>query len=358
MPVYKDKPKTKDGRQWYFIYNYKVDGKYKKYWSKSYSTKTEAQEAEANFRINENIAEYSNNKTIKELLQEYYNYKKDKVKPTTLNSNRKSFKYIADVLGSKKLRNLTFKDVERFKRSMPDKWSIAYKNDYIKHLKALNNYCFRAYSFRNVEIDKLERFKDLEVRQINFFTLDEFNLFIDKVKELNYKALFTTLFYCGLRLGEALALNWNDISDNISITKSLTSKIKGEPYTITSPKNKTSVRKIPIPIPVRKILQEWYNEISKTYGFEKSWFVFKDFSPLKESSITNIKNKACKEAEVKQIRIHDFRHSCASLLINNGAKINLVAEYLGHADIKMTLNTYSHLYDSELNKIVERINNL
>ena len=62
--------------------------------------------------------------------------------------------------------------------------------------------------------------------------------------------------------------------------------------------------------------------------------------------------------EVKQIRIHDFRHSCASLLINNGANIMIVAKYLGHAKIDETLNTYSHLFKNKMDDIVNLMNKL
>ncbi len=70
------------------------------------------------------------------------------------------------------------------------------------------------------------------------------------------------------------------------------------------------------------------------------------------------RDKACKLAKVKTIRIHDFRHSCASLLINNGASITLVAKYLGHSNITTTLNTYTHLFKNELDDMIETINNL
>ena len=70
------------------------------------------------------------------------------------------------------------------------------------------------------------------------------------------------------------------------------------------------------------------------------------------------KNKNCKLAGVKQIRIHDFRHSCASLLINSGATINVVAKYLGHTKIDETLNTYSHLFRNQMNEIINIIDNL
>ena len=55
------------------------------------------------------------------------------------------------------------------------------------------------------------------------------------------------------------------------------------------------------------------------------------------------------------IRIHDFRHSCASLLIDSGANITLVAKYLGHSKIDETLNTYSHMYQNRLENIVQII---
>ena len=60
-------------------------------------------------------------------------------------------------------------------------------------------------------------------------------------------------------------------------------------------------------------------------------------------------------ARFKDIRIHDFRHSCASLLIDSGANITLVAKYLGHTKIDETLNTYSHMYQNRLDTIVSII---
>lgn len=61
---------------------------------------------------------------------------------------------------------------------------------------------------------------------------------------------------------------------------------------------------------------------------------------------------------LRKIRIHDFRHSCASLLINKGASIQLVSKYLGHASIDITLKTYTHLYKSELDNIKVVLDNI
>lgn len=80
--------------------------------------------------------------------------------------------------------------------------------------------------------------------------------------------------------------------------------------------------------------------------------------PVCSNTLTNHKNVNCKLANVKQIRLHDFRHSCASLLVNKGANITVVAKYLGHTKIEETLNTYTHLFNSALNEVVDLINKL
>ena len=56
--------------------------------------------------------------------------------------------------------------------------------------------------------------------------------------------------------------------------------------------------------------------------------------------------------------MHDFRHNCASLLINNGANVTVVAKYLGHANIEQTLNTYSHMFIDRLDEVVEKLNEI
>lgn len=86
--------------------------------------------------------------------------------------------------------------------------------------------------------------------------------------------------------------------------------------------------------------------------------MFRNSIPFKETTIQSKKNYYCKLANVKQIRIHDFRHSCASLLINQGASISLVSKFLGHTNITITLNTYTPMFKSELNDITNLLNKL
>ena len=88
-----------------------------------------------------------------------------------------------------------------------------------------------------------------------------------------------------------------------------------------------------------------------------SWW----FLMLKTISNPNIylgRTKLATLAGLRVIRIHDFRHSWASLLINNGANVTLVAKYLGHTKIEETLNTYSHMFSTALDSVVSVIDSL
>ncbi len=79
--------------------------------------------------------------------------------------------------------------------------------------------------------------------------------------------------------------------------------------------------------------------------------MFGNIDPLAATTLLDRKTKNAFMARIKDIRIHDFRHSCASLLIDSGANITLVAKYLGHSKIDETLNTYSHMYQNRLDTI-------
>ena len=94
------------------------------------------------------------------------------------------------------------------------------------------------------------------------------------------------------------------------------------------------------------------------FWFNDSYFVIGDIAPQISSTITARKNRNCEIAGVKQIRIHDFRHSCAFLLIYKGANIITVSKFLGHTKIEETLNTYSHMFSTALDSVVSVIDSL
>lgn len=195
---------------------------------------------------------------------------------------------------------------------------------------------------------------------MDFYTLDEFKQFISYAPDLISKCLFETLYYCGLRRGEARVLNWADInfaSKTLRVNKNCITigSESSNYYEITTPKTKSSTRTIPIPDILLRDLQELFNKQQMFKGFKRRWFVFGSDTPIKNTTMRSKKNKISELAGLRPIRLHDFRHSCASLLINEGVNIQVVARYLGYTKIEETLKTYAHLFISTLDEIVDVI---
>lgn len=352
MPVYKRKIKNKVK---YFAQVNFVDlnGSYKAKNSKYFDTKREAEVEE--IRLKANFTEVKQQSlTLDDIFESYFLHQKSAIKESTLSKYRPLYEHISKLLGDKKIDKLTKQEINLFKDDISNEnLSTIYKNRILKFLKTLNKYAYHNHDVSNKLIENLSVFKNTESKEMNFFTEDEFNIFIDHIQDIKYKSFFLVLYKLGLRLGEANALTWSDIKeDKIIINKSLTTKLKGLDYKISTPKTKSSIRVLPIPQEVKDALNTLKTHYMEFVNFSESWFVFGGITPLKDTTITVQKDKAIKESKLKHIRIHDFRHSCASYYINKGASILLVSKLLGHASTKITLDTYSHLYPSELEQLI------
>ena len=161
-----------------------------------------------------------------------------------------------------------------------------------------------------------------------------------------------TLFNTGMRLGEALALTWNDFSNSqLTITKSCTKKTEKGAYEIKMPKSISSIRTVSIDNTLNQYLLEYKSKVEKEKDFSPNMFMFGGVRPYPESCVSQRKNSAIRRSGVKKIRIHDFRHSHASILINNGMNIIAVSKRLGHSDINITLKVYAHLLEEKNEEI-------
>ena len=189
-----------------------------------------------------------------------------------------------------------------------------------------------------------------------FFTYEEFKQFLSVKTDIKWIGIFEILYYCGLRRGELRGLQWKDINfknRTLSISKQINDRcgsVKNWQFSVL--KTKSSIRILKIPQVLTYDPKMIKKEAEKIPGFNDNFFVAGDMLPICSNTLTNNKNVNCKLANVKQIRLHDFRHSCASLLINNGANVTLVAKYLGHTKIEETLNTYSHMFSTALDSVV------
>lgn len=365
MAVYKSKKLTKDGRQYFFRIKYKdIFGVSHDYTSQKFKSKPEAVNEEAKYRIK--ISEQKTNTsniTIDEIFNEYIEEKKKAVKKQTILKDITLYNYL-DVIKNKKINQIDLKIYRMFNNYINNlNLSVVYKNKILGLFKRIIMYSNKYYNTSDSILKFVESFKEVnEIRkEMDFFTYEEYKQFDSVIDNFDYHVFFEVLYYLGLRQGECCALTWKDIDfkkETLTINKTLTTKIKGEKWTVSSPKTKNSNRTLPLTKKLLDDLKIMYNNAKQYTDFRYDWFVFGNSDPFKETTIQKKKNDYCKEAKVKQIRIHDFRHSCASLLINKGATISLVSKYLGHSKISTTLNTYTHLYKSELEDMTKILNNL
>lgn len=364
MPVYKDTP-TKDGREWCFRIKYKdIFGVTKFYKSKRYKLKKEAEHEEALFRISLGKQNTSNiSLTFQNIFDEYMLKHIKEIKPQTAVKIKNQFKQLS-YIHKTKINDFDLAKYDLVRKEIEKKnFSVGYSNKLLGLLKRLIIYSNKYHNTNDRILKFFESFKSVNEfeKEMKFFTYEEYQQFNSVIDDSEYKVFFSILYFMGLRQGEAQALTWNDINfirNELSIKKTLTTKIKGEMYTISTPKTKNSRRTLPMPEIVSDGLKTLYNEYKKYKDFSKNWFVFGGSIPFKENNICNHKNAYCKLADVQQIRVHDFRHSCATLLINNGASITLVSKYLGHGKISTTLNIYGHFYESELLNITQKIDKI
>ena len=202
---------------------------------------------------------------------------------------------------------------------------------------------------------------------ISFWSVEEFNEFRKLITEdeISYDLFFTIAFFTGMRMGEILALNWYDvnlITSTIHVTK--TAYFVNNVNHINSTKTRAGTRLITINNKLTAMLRDWK---------EKQLDLLKEFTTDTESlqiiqstpiAITkNMVDKKFKQIlsrnnNLKKIRIHDLRHSHASLLINQGEDYLVVKERLGHASITTTIDTYSHLYPSKQKDLANKLDDI
>ena len=194
----------------------------------------------------------------------------------------------------------------------------------------------------------------------DFWTIEEFQKFIstfDKsdLYSLMYFSTFWFFFMTGVRTSELQGIEWNKIDweyGTVLIDKSVYYKSQKEWY-LTEPKTQSSIRLIYLDYDTLNILKEWRKAQSQIGNFR---FVFTvSDSPLIKSTLKRVLQRHSDYAGVKSIRIHDLRHSHASFMLYLGMNDLEMQNRLGHADIKTTLGTYSHLRPTAMKGVAERM---
>ena len=208
----------------------------------------------------------------------------------------------------------------------------------------------------------------VEKHRMDFWTPSEFKAFSNLIKEDEhvFKIFFQTLYFTGMRVGEALALTWDDIdlyTKQLRVHKTL-SIIRGN-IVITSPKTKHSNRLININTRLFEELMRWketQQTIFNSYLIEQysdtQIFQFQPRISNKDMFHKKLKLICERSDEVKRIRLHDFRHSHVALLIDNKEDPLIIKERLGHASITTTMDVYGHLFPNKQKDTADRLDEL
>ena len=197
--------------------------------------------------------------------------------------------------------------------------------------------------------------------KVDFWTLEEFQ----KVISLLYKGdyyehylfiSFWLLFMTGMRIGEAAALQWDDIDFEtglLSITKTLYYKSMTE-YKFVEPKTQASKRTIVIDEDTIKELKEW-KEVQQKVLKDCNFVISYSGIPTSKHTLPRALEKLAGLAGVHRIKIHALRHSHASLLISMGENPLIIKDRLGHEKIQTTLGTYGHLYPNSNFEVAKKL---
>ena len=314
MPAYKYT--LKNGKTMWYANFYYTDwtGEKKHICKRGFSTQREAKEYERTFMDQQNA---TSDILFSSLVTNYLEDMEHRLKPTTMENKR----FIIDT-------NL---------KTVNNQMS-AIMNYAVSHYHLALNPCKAAGSMGKSNADEM-----------NIWTQAEYEKFSKAISKSSMKLAFDILFYTGMRSGELLALTPADIlpSKRIDINKNY-AKVKGKEIFL-EPKTPKSKRCISIPDFLYDDIQEY---ISKLYGIEKGDRIFY----FQKTALEKEMKRVSERVGLKPIRVHDLRHSHASMLIELGFSALEIADRLGHESVKTTLDTYSHLYPDKDQKLADRLN--
>lgn len=342
MPIYKDEAR----KTWYFKVRYKdMYGRNKQKMQRGFKKRSEAIQAEADF-ISSIKDAFTDDITVDELFEHNITYKQYKV--TTVRRRTNEYKkHIQPLFGQMKVKNINTQQIVGFKVMLENHFkSTNSARTVFSNFKVLINHAAKFYGLKidpTLAVDPIKRTRP----KINFIKRTLFEETVSNLDIHHYKELTRLMFYTGLRVGEAIALTWNDIDiegKQLHVNKTLDVHTRVEGVT----KTEGSVGYVPFPPFIADMLSDIKKESTeKYYGFKDDYYVFGGPAPYHYSHY-HLKFKAV----FPDLRIHDLRHSYAAYLINKSVDIYLVKELMRHDDIKQTANTYGHLYTERKQEIM------
>lgn len=375
MPIYKVNGKKKDGLQKYQVkINYTDQhGARKQIMRTAYGMQAARDlehELTESALTTPDMSVETTSMTVGELYEDYLKHISHEIRESSVVKKNCMFNgHILPYLKDVSIDGLTIQLLQDWKSYVySKKLSLNSMKNIYKDFNAVLNYAVKMEYISINPLVKVGGFKDAYryKPEMDFYTPEEFQIYKYALLEraimsdnYDYYVFFCIAYYTGARKGEIHALTWNDYDGkNIFIKKSISQKIRGKDV-LTPPKNKSSIRTISVPIPLQEMINEHkIRQQALIPDWKDDGYICGYYRPLRDTGIDNENRATAKRAGLKRIRIHDFRHSHASVLINGNISPLEVSHRLGHSSTEQTLATYSHLFPSESEKSLNLLNKI
>ena len=347
MPCYYDDQR----KSWYTkFYDEDYTGKRKQKLKRGFKRKGDAQAFEREFLLN---MANSPDITFKTLRDAYIEHCTPRLKQSTIQQKQYVINCdIAPYFDNKPINQITPLEVAKWQAAIQSKGLkpttlrninaqlIAIMNFAVKYKGLPKNPCIEP-------MGSATRAQD----NINFWTLAEYNNFIKHVDDIQYRIFYEMLYYTGMRKGELMALTLQDIDfSNLTVRINKTLYYKTKNKRSTPPKTANSNRTVSIPENVAADLLEYTKRV---YDIDMGYELFF----LSVHDIENYKDKVCRQHGIRNIRVHDLRHSHVSLLVDMGVDMFLIADRIGD-NVATVQRTYAHLYPNKRASVAEKLNKL
>jgi len=348
VPVYKNEKRG----TWYASFWYKDwDGTRRKKKKEGFKTKREAQEFEREFLKKQGGG---TDMSFASLVELYIADCSTRLRPTTVESKQWIFdSKLLPFFGPVAVRDITPTMIRSWQNELlaaPADYAATYLKTINNQLSAVLNYAVRFYGLPSNPMHQCGGIGKRTASEMQFWTRDEFHRFVEAIKNKPASQLaFELLFWTGMRSGELMALTLEDVDFEhscISINKTV-AQVNGRTI-VSPPKTPKSKRVVTVPRFLLALIQDYIDRLVDYEPSDRIFYFTKHF-------LSYEMDRGCAASGVKRIRVHDLRHSHASLLIEMGYSPQLVAERLGHENIQTTLQTYSHLYPNKQEEVSSRL---
>ncbi|MCX4423246.1 tyrosine recombinase XerC [Streptomyces mirabilis] len=259
--------------------------------------------------------------------------------------------YLVPLLGSRRLESLTTANVRQMVSKVTEQASAATAKEAHRVLRtALTAACRDELISRNVV--QLVPAPRVEPRELHPWSLDETLTFLEAARTDPLYPAFVLAVALGLRRGEILGLQWRDVDlDRRTLTVRTTLNRGGKELYLDTTKNRRA-RVIPIPLMcVAPLRWQRLRQAARRDAIGADWhdsdhvFTTRSGRPIEPRNLYRSFLRIAASAGLPQVRLHDTRHGCASLLFAAGVAPRTVMEILGHSQIAVTMNVYTHVSD-------------